>query len=298
MLDIVIPAYNANDTIIRTINSVLPSVSQQIVNNIIVVDDGSTSIFNVTLKELITSYYSNSKYSNSYKDKIVVLEHNVNLGTAAARNTGIKYSIQNNKNVKLIAFVDADDYFSSNCDSLSDAFNIMTDKKYSFLSCIKFQLNPVGFPDKYIQQSLYKEFKNLLRQLQLLTMMGIFRKDVLSFAAADCGLNPVPVGNVFRKRGEDFCFMNAIRKTTHVGMIFSNKNNYGLCHCYHENMFAERFFDSRLFGVNKYPLTNEENEIIKNQELLIKNNLINNLLKNNSNSELINFDNDFVPFIV
>ena len=63
-------------------------------------------------------------------------------------------------------------------------------------------------------------------------------------------------------------------------------------------MFAERFLDSRLFGVNKYPLTNEENEIIKNQELLIKNNLINNLLKNNSNSELINFDNDFVPFIV
>ena len=294
MLDIIIPAYNANNTIIRTINSVLPSVSQQIVNNIIVVDDGSTSVANVTLKELINSYYSN--FDNYYKNKIVVLEHNVNLGAAAARNTGIKYSVHNNKDVQLIAFVDADDYFSSNYDSLSDAFNIMTDKNYSFLSCIKFQLNPVGFPDKYIQQLVVKEFRNLLRQLQLLTLFGIFRKDVLIFTAAD--LNPLPVGDVFRKRGEDFCFMNAIRKTTHVGMIFSNKDDYGLCHCYHENMFAERFLDSRLFGINKYPLTNEENEIIKNYELLIKNNLINNLSKNNSDSELINLNNDFVPIIV
>ena len=293
MLDIIIPAYNANDTIIRTINSILPSVSQQIVNNIIVVDDGST--LSVSLKQLINSYYSN--FDNSCKDKIVVLEHNVNLGAAAAaRNTGIKYSVQNNKDVQLIAFVDADDYFSSNCDSLSDAFNIMTDKNYSFLSCIKFQLNPVGFPDKYIQQSVLKEFKNLLRQLQLLTLFGIFRKDVLSFSAADCDLNPLPVGDVFRKRGEDFCFMNAIRKTTHVGMIFSNQDNYGLCHCYHENMFAERFLDSRLFGINKYPLTNEENEIIKNYELLLQKNLLNSDLS--SIIKKTKIDDDFVPFII
>lgn len=287
MLDIVIPVYNESSTVIRAINSVLQP-QFDFVNNVIIVDDCSTD----NSLELIKQYMNNI-HNIIYKNKIVVLEHNVNLGTAAARNTGIKYSIQNNKNVQLIAFFDADDYFASK--GLDDAFYIINDNNYSHLSCIKFQLNLVDFPNKYVSHHL---FKHLVRQLQLLTMMGIFRKDVLSFAAADCGLNPVPVGNVFRKRGEDFCFMNAIRKTTHVGMIFSNKNNYGLCHCYHENMFAERFLDSRLFGVNKYPLTNEENEIIKNQELLIKNNLINNLLKNNSNSELINFDNDFVPFIV
>ena len=287
MLNIVIPVYNESSTVIRAINSVLQP-QFDFVNNVIVVDDYSTD----NGLELIKQYINNI-HNTIYKNKIVVLKHDSNAGVAAARNSGIRYSILNNKNIQFIAFLDADDYFASK--GLDDAFYIINNNNYSHLSCIKFQLNLVDFPNKYVSHHL---FKHLVRQFQLLTMMGIFRKDVLSCAAADSDLNPVPVGDVFRKRGEDFCFMNAIRKTTHVGMIFSNKNNYGLCHCYHENMFAERFFDSRLFGVNKYPLTNEENEIIKNQELLIKNNLINNLLKNNSNSELINFDNDFVPFIV
>jgi len=287
MLDIVIPVYNESSTVIRAINSVLQP-QFDFVNNVIVVDDCSTD----NSLELIKQYINNI-HNIIYKNKIVVLKHDSNAGVAAARNSGIRYSILNNKNIQFIAFLDADDYFASK--GLDDAFYIINDNNYSHLSCIKFQLNLVDFPNKYVSHHL---FKHLVRQFQLLTMMGIFRKDVLSCAAADSDLNPVPVGDVFRKRGEDFCFMNAIRKTTHVGMIFSNQDDYGLYHCYHENIFAERFFDSHLFGINKYPLTNEENEIIKNQELLIKNNLINNLSKNNSNSELINLNNDFVPFIV
>ena len=86
-VSVVIPAYNAEKCIERTVNSVLAQTLMP--DKIIVVDDGSTDgTANVLAK---------------YGDKIKYI-YQENAGVSAARNTGIEAA-----NSEWIAFVDADD---------------------------------------------------------------------------------------------------------------------------------------------------------------------------------------------
>lgn len=86
-VSVVIPAYNAEEYLSRTINSVL---SQTLLpDEIIVVDDGSTD--------------ATSEVAKSYSDKIIYIKQD-NAGASAARNTGIKAAKS-----EWIAFLDADD---------------------------------------------------------------------------------------------------------------------------------------------------------------------------------------------
>ena len=103
-ISVIIPAYNAEKFIEKSINSVL---QQSEVLEVIIINDGSTDKTQDILNKL--------KLQNA-KIKIYHHPNKKNKGRAASRNLGIKNAIGN-----YIAFLDADDYY------LTDRF--VNDKK-------------------------------------------------------------------------------------------------------------------------------------------------------------------------
>ncbi|MEG4317851.1 MULTISPECIES: glycosyltransferase family A protein [unclassified Microcoleus] len=90
LISVIIPAYNAEEFIAQTIESVLSQTYQNI--EILVVDDGSTD----TTAEIIKSF--------AQKDSRIILLQQSNAGVAAARNLAIQKS-----KGEYIAPIDADD---------------------------------------------------------------------------------------------------------------------------------------------------------------------------------------------
>ncbi len=99
IISIVIPAYNATQTIERTIKSIdldNNKFRNEVDLEVIIIDDGSDD--SASLKKIIKNY-----------KKIVFLKHRVNKGMCAARNTGIKKS-----RGSVVIILDSDDEFISN----------------------------------------------------------------------------------------------------------------------------------------------------------------------------------------
>lgn len=94
LVSVIIPAYNAGNTIEATLNSVFKQSYQNI--EVIVVDDGSTDNTATLVK----------KHANSHKNLRLITQKNA--GVAAARNHGIKCS-----KGEYIAPIDADDLWHS-----------------------------------------------------------------------------------------------------------------------------------------------------------------------------------------
>lgn len=94
-IDIIIPAYNAEESIEKCILSIINQTYKN--TSIIVVDDKSTD---QTLKKL-------HELKNKYPSRITVLTQEKQ-GPSAARNLGLKHS-----KADFIGFVDADDYISN-----------------------------------------------------------------------------------------------------------------------------------------------------------------------------------------
>lgn len=94
-ISVVIPAYNASDTVITALESVMHQSEHSLICEIIVINDGSTDM---TLEVL-------SFYAKNHRLKIPVkIINQVNLGVSAARNAGILSAKGN-----WIALLDADD---------------------------------------------------------------------------------------------------------------------------------------------------------------------------------------------
>lgn len=93
-LSVIIPAFNAERFIEKAILSVM---AQPEVNEILVINDGSTDKTEEIVKDLVKVH-----------DKISILSHVncINKGRSASRNEGIKKAKGN-----LIAFLDADDFY-------------------------------------------------------------------------------------------------------------------------------------------------------------------------------------------
>lgn len=89
MFSVVIPLYNKENVILRTISSVLTQTFKEF--EVIIVNDGSTDKSVAQIKDFFTD------------DRLKLIEQK-NQGVSAARNTGIR-----NSNNKYIAFLDADD---------------------------------------------------------------------------------------------------------------------------------------------------------------------------------------------
>lgn len=93
-ISVIMPAYNVEEFIENAIHSV---INQSFVNEILVINDGSSDNTLNIVQNLKTKY-----------SIIKILEHKngVNKGRSASRNLGIK-----NARSKFIAFLDADDFF-------------------------------------------------------------------------------------------------------------------------------------------------------------------------------------------
>ena len=109
MIDVIIPAYNAHDTIEKTIYSLLiQSISKNI--NVLIIDD--------------CSKYDYSNIVNKYKHYLNIAEYRLdtNSGPGAARNYGIKKSKSD-----YIVFLDSDDILYNKY-SLEDLYNGINNK--------------------------------------------------------------------------------------------------------------------------------------------------------------------------
>ncbi|MBC8453621.1 glycosyltransferase family 2 protein [PVC group bacterium] len=98
LVSVIVPLYNGEEFVERTVDSVLNQTYQNL--ELIVVDDGSTDSGLETVQS----------FAEKHPDKVRVFSHPAgkNRGVSATRNLGIKKS-----NGELIAFLDADDIWSS-----------------------------------------------------------------------------------------------------------------------------------------------------------------------------------------
>ena len=141
-IDIIIPVYNSQKFIKKTINSVL----RQTFKNwkLILIDDASTD-------NTIQKIEKISRKIND-KKKIIILKNNINKGQAFCRNRGLKHS-----KAKFITFLDSDDFWDKN--KLKNQIKFMISNNYHFTytdyKIIKNnQIKKITVPDSYN----YKKF--------------------------------------------------------------------------------------------------------------------------------------------
>ena len=91
MVSVLIPAYNAEKTINRCLDSILCQTFQDI--ELIIVNDGSTD----NTLSILLNY--------AEKDKRIIIYNQPNQGVSAARNTGLR-----NASGDYILYVDSDDW--------------------------------------------------------------------------------------------------------------------------------------------------------------------------------------------
>lgn len=115
LVDVILPVYNSEKFIIKTVNSII----KQSYNNwrIIIVDDASKdqtlALLNNFYKDLIT------------KKKIIIFKNPINKGQSYCRNVGLKYSKS-----EFVAFIDSDDLWIR--EKLKKQIKFMKNKNYAF----------------------------------------------------------------------------------------------------------------------------------------------------------------------
>ena len=114
-VDIIIPVYNSQKYISKTIKSVF----RQTYKNwkLIIIDDASTD----DTKKILEEIYKKIKY----RRKIAILKNNINKGQALSRNIGLKYSKS-----KFVTFLDSDDFWDKN--KLKNQIKFMLSNNYDF----------------------------------------------------------------------------------------------------------------------------------------------------------------------
>jgi len=180
-VSVVIPAYNAEDTIARAIESVMTQTVD--VWEIIVVDDGSTDQTNRIVGE----------YKRKLGDRLLLIEQG-NHGSSAARNTGI-----NAAGRTYTAFLDADDeYFPDKLQRQLSLFRRRPDlglvySDYSFVD-LEGRNHQSAFDEKLLLARAVSStevagglhvcdgrfFETLLRGYFIATITGMVRRDVLA----------------------------------------------------------------------------------------------------------------------
>lgn len=133
MVSVIIPCYNAEDTIVECVKSVLDQSYTDF--EILIVDDGSTDRSIENLKEFLT------QNADVEKVKIVIQK---NGGPSVARNKGIEMA-----NGDLIAFLDADDVWLPN--KLEVQLQVLKeDREAALVGCI-YNNNLINATGKIIQ---------------------------------------------------------------------------------------------------------------------------------------------------
>lgn len=121
VISVIIPAYNRENTIAASINSILNQTYKDI--EVIVVDDGSTD--------------GTAAAVQSIKDSRVIYHFQENAGACVARNTGVRLA-----KGEYIAFQDSDDYWHS--DKLEKQLAILQEHSPDVVFCKLCRIMPDG----------------------------------------------------------------------------------------------------------------------------------------------------------
>lgn len=239
MINVIIPCYNAENTLVRAVQSVL---NQSGLNLLWLIDDASTDNTLALAKHL----------QAQVPDKIRVEQMPQNGGVAKARNWGALQS-----ETDLIAFLDADDAYENG--ALQVAEKIFEFKPETGL--VRLALKPVNLDQRY---SSHPNFELAWQYMQM-TGAGntVFRR---SFFLA-CG--GFPQHQLFQEL-EDGALGIA---TTQISSVATAFNDVGVLHYCREGMQAERLLNAILFN-EKDPNVTEEK--VK-QANLITENIVNNI---------------------
>ncbi len=219
-LDVIIPCYNASNTIRQ---AALSALAQTCVRLVYLIDDGSDDDTWRVLQSL----------KSEFGDRICLEIRHYNGGAAQARNIGAMLS-----NADIVAFLDADDTYDA---------GVLEVAKMAFvgvptIGLVRLRLNPVGFPDKY---TAHPNFARAWQQLAM-TVAGntVFRRHV--FLA--CG--GFPCDELFRRLGgEDGALGLALVANTVVGILFDERVP-AVNHYYRLGIHGERLLNVLLYGIS------------------------------------------------
>ena len=137
-LSIIVPAYNASNTINETLSS-LENIIIHCSGKLIIVDDGSTDDTVRIIK----------KWKKNLNDKLLFLQHNQNLGGGAARNTGI-----NAAETTYVLVCDSDDI--SDLESVKKLYNTASNHEwgsahYQYAHYFRKRFTKIDSTDDYIK---------------------------------------------------------------------------------------------------------------------------------------------------
>lgn len=226
MIDVIIPCYNAESTLVRAVQSVL---NQPELGILWLVDDDSSDNTLALAQHL----------QSQVPDKIRVEKMPQNGGVAKARNWGALQS-----EAEFIAFLDADDAYEDG--ALHVAEKIFEFKPETAL--VRLALKPIDLPERY---RLHPNFDFAWQHMRM-TCGGnmVFRR---SFFLA-CG--GFPQHQLFRELGgEDGALGIATTKLCSVATAFSDA---GVLHYCREGMHAERLLNAILFNEKDLNVTEEK----------------------------------------
>ena len=159
-VDIIIPVYNSQKFINKTIKSVFRQTYKKW--KIIIIDDASTDN-TIKLVEKIRKKYKERR-------KIVILKNNINSGQAFSRNRGLKYSKS-----KFVTFLDADDFWDKN--KLKKQINFMLKYNYDFTYCDYKSIKNNKI--KIIKTPNFFNYKNFTKNTSIATSAMIIKKKIL-----------------------------------------------------------------------------------------------------------------------
>ncbi|MFB2579416.1 MULTISPECIES: glycosyltransferase family 2 protein [unclassified Acinetobacter] len=223
-LDVIIPCYDAENTLERAIKSCL---QQSAVDKIWLIDDASTD----------ATWQILQQWQQRYPDKICIDRLLENGGCAKARNFAAMQS-----DADFVAFLDADDAYEP--EALTAAkISLM---QFDYLGLVRLRLKPVGLAQHYLD---HPRFEYAWHQ-HMMTTAGntIFRRNF--FLA--CG--GFPQHKLFCQfGGEDGALGLATVQCTVVGTLFDD--DIGVLHHYHEGLHGVRLLDAILFDKQPKQIT-------------------------------------------
>ena len=219
MIDVIIPCFNAEKTLMRAAESVL---AQPELGTLWLIDDASTDHTLVVAEQLVQAFPKQIKVESLPK----------NGGVAKARNWGALQS-----QAEFVAFLDADDAYEPNALQVAQAIFQARDD----VSLVRLALNPIDLPARYHEHPNFTQIWQSMR----MTCGGnvVFRR---AFFLA-CG--GFPQDELFRTfGGEDGALGIATTRSALVATAFDSP---GVQHYCRDGMHAERLLDALLF--NKLP---------------------------------------------
>lgn len=216
MIDVIIPCYNAENTLQRAVQSAL---NQAQLGTLWLIDDGSTD----------STFQLAKQFEAQLPDKIKVEKLPQNSGAAKARNWGALQS-----EADLIAFLDADDAYENQALQVAEAIFLHRPE----VALVRLDLKPINLSPRYT------EHPNFDYAWQHMRMTGagntVFRR---TFFLA-CG--GFPQHSLFRKfGGEDGALGIATTRIATVATAFGEAGVLNFCR---EGMHAEQLLDAVLFN--------------------------------------------------